>query len=272
MQQTLAEFLHAPFGRQDLEVKKLDYDRKYSEYLRDNKIRMESFTEIEGSYYYHLTVPSESAKDTGYRYDVVIRFYTPNDKVARESTLKNYCVQFFSNSPSFIYKYAVLYKRNGALIESLYDKLNPEYADTLPENTNKTLEVSFDKSIYFTVRYLLDHSFRYLSKIGMIMRLKKTPHAFFTGIRDVETIRLERMLISEEKRLQKEEKRYKDKKGPKAPADPSKRNAIKDTLADKSNPGIRVVNPKKATKRTSGLSASKRVAKKRASRTTYRPM
>lgn len=271
MQQTLAEFLHAPFGRQDLELKKTDYDRKYNEYLRDNKIRLESFTEIEGSYYYHLTIPSESAKDSGYRYDVVIRFFATNEKVEKESTLKNYCVQFFSNSPSFIYKYAVLYKRNGALIESLYDKLNPEYADTLPENTNKTLEVSFDKSIYFSVRFLLDHSFRYLSKIGMIIRLKKAPSAFFIGIRDVETIRLERMLITEEKRLQKEEKRYKEKKGPKAPADPSKRNAIKDTLSDKANPGIRVISPKKASKRTSGVSASKRVSKKTAKRTTYRP-
>ena len=91
----------------------------------------------------------------------------------KENTLKNYYVQFFSNSPSFIYKYAVLYKRNGALIENLYDKLNPEYADTLPETTNKTLEVSFDKSIYFTVRFLLDYRFSYLNKIGMIMRLKK---------------------------------------------------------------------------------------------------
>ena len=272
MQQTLSEFLHAPFGRQDLELKKSDYDRKYNEYLHANKIRMEAFTEVEGTYYYHLTVPSESAKDSGYRYDVAIRFYAPDEKVRKENTLKNYYVQFFSNSPSFIYKYAVLYKRNGALIENLYDKLNPEYADTLPETTNKTLEVSFDKSIYFTVRFLLDHSFRYLTKIGMILRLKKSTHAFFSGIRDVETIRLERMLISEEKRLQREEKRYKEKKGPKAPADPSKRNAIKDTLADKSNPGIRVVTPKKAGKRTSGISASRKVTKKRATRTTYRPM
>ena len=47
MQQTLSEFLHAPFGRQDLEIKKLDYDRKYNEYLQSNKIRMEAFTEVE---------------------------------------------------------------------------------------------------------------------------------------------------------------------------------------------------------------------------------
>lgn len=271
MQQTLQEFLHAPFGRQDLELKKQDYEKRYQEYLRDNKIVFEAFTEVEGSYYYHLTVPSESAKDKDYRYDVVIRFYTPDKKIASENTLKNYYVQFFSNSPSFIYKYAVLYKRNGFLIESLYDKLNPEYADTLPETTNKTLEVSFDKSIYFCVRYLLDHTFRFLTKIGMIVRKKKTMHTFFTGIRDVETVRLERMLISEEKRLQKEEAKYKTGRGDKAPANPSKKNAIKDTLADKSNSGIRVINAKKATKRTSGITPSRKTGKKTAKRTTYRP-
>lgn len=270
MQQTLREFLHAPFGRQDLEIKKNDYEKRYQEYLRDNKIVFEAFTEVEGSYYYHLTVPSESAKTNGYRYDVVIRFYAPDKKVASENNLKNYYVQFFSNSPGFIYKYAVLYKRNGALIEMLYDKLNPEYADTLPETTNKTLEVSFDSSIYFCVRYLLDHSFRFLSKIGMIVRKKKGTHAFFSGIRDVETIRLERMLITEERRLQKEEQKYKPGRGDKAPADPSKKNAIKDTLRDRSS-GINVVTAKRGTKHTSGISASKRTPKKTARRTTYRP-
>ena len=106
----------------------------------------------------------------------------------------------------------------------------------------------------------------------MDLGFEKTQNGILSRNRNGGTIRLERMLISEEKRLQREEKRYKEKKGPKAPADPSKRNAIKDTLADKSNPGIRVVTPKKAGKRTSGISASRKATKKRATRTTYRPM
>ena len=57
MKQTLSEFLHAPIWRQDLEITNLDYDSKYSDYLHATKIRLEAFTEGEGTYYFHLTVP-----------------------------------------------------------------------------------------------------------------------------------------------------------------------------------------------------------------------
>ena len=267
--QTLDEFLRAPFGRQDLGPKIQEYQSKYSIYLRDNKIRLVAYTEVEGAYYLHVTVPSESAKEESYRYDVVLRFFATADDVKREGSLRNYYVQFFSNSPSFIYKYAVLYKRHGALIEFLYSKLNPEYADTLPEKTNQSLEISFDKSIYFAAKYLSQHKFRYLNKMGILLQKKKSAKVFFAGIRDFETVKLERLLISEEKRLQKEEKKYHDRKSP-APPDSNRKNAIKDTLRDQKNPGIRVVTKQTAKRSTSGVNRTKTVAKKTARKTTYR--
>ena len=97
--QTLDEFLREPFGRQDLLDKITDYESRYQIYLRDNKIRLVAYTEVEGSYYLHVTVPSESAKEESYRYDVVLRFFTTSDRIRKESSLRNYYVQFFSNKP-----------------------------------------------------------------------------------------------------------------------------------------------------------------------------
>lgn len=267
--QTLSEFLRSPFGRQDLELKNQEYERKYTDFLSENRIRLVAYTIIEGSYYMHLKVPSESAKAENYYYDVVIRFFALSKEVESQASLRNYYVQFFSNSPSFIYKYAVLYRKHGALIEFLFDKMNPEYADTLPEKTNQSMEISYDKSIYFAVRYLLDHKFRYLNKLGSLLQKKRSPKVFLAAIRDFETVRLERMLITEEQRLQREHKKFKEKKT-KTPATSSKKFAIQDALADNAKPGIRIVSAKKATKSTAtGKASIRKATKKTARRTTF---
>ena len=264
--QTLGEFLRTPFGRQDLALKIHKYDDKYREFLNANKIQVVAFTEVEGAYYIHVQVPSESAKSQKYRYDVVLRFFTNDPVIEKQDHFQNYYVQFFSNSPSFIYKYAVLYKQHGALIEFLYDKLNPEYADMLPTTSNKDLEISFDKSIYYAAKYIGDHKFRYMTKLGHILHRKKSPRLFFAGIRDFETVQLERQLIAEEQRLAREMKKYKakSKRGPKAPPSPGRKYAIKNTLQDKKNPGIRVVTKQKSTAKIG------RRTKIQPKRTTYR--
>ena len=267
--QTLQSFLRTPFGRQDMGDKLQDYEQRYRKYYQSNRIRVVVMTEVEGSYYLHLEVPSESAKEQHYKYDVVIRFFTPDPHTAREGSLRNYYVQFFSNSPSFIYRYAVLYKQHGALIEFLYDKMSKEHMDQLPTKANSSMELSFDKSIYFACKYLSERKFRYLNKFGMLLQKKKSPAAFFAGIKDFETVRLERMLITEEKRLQKETEKAKKKKS--APPSSSKKFAIQDTLRDHQNPGITYahkVTAKKSTRK--GTVTSTRVQKKTARKTTYR--
>lgn len=268
--QTLEEFLRYPFGRQDLMLKMHKYDEQYRIFLNASKIRVVAFTEVEGAYYIHVQVPSESAKDQKYHYDVVFRFFTNDPDIEKQDNFRNYYVQFFSNSPSFIYRYAVLYKKHGALIEFLYDKLNPEYADTLPTTSNKDLEISFDKSIYFAAKYLSDHKFRFMTKLGRILQRKRSPRVFFAGIRDFETVQLERQLIAEEQKLSKEMKRYKER-GRQAPPSTSRKHAIRDTLQNKKNSGIRVVTKQTATRSTSNTTTSSGKRKKvYPKRTTYR--
>lgn len=179
--QTITEFLASPFNLgQDIE-KDRKYYYRYKELMSKSKIYVEGYTSISDDYYIHLKIPSES-NDTMY-YDVVIRFFYPATSKLTDN-LKNYYIQFFSNSPGFMFKYAVLYKINGYLIEDLYNKMDPEYMDTLPTKSNPNLKLdnAYDSTIYFACKFLSEHNFMYLSKFGIILQKKKTPDEFFKAI------------------------------------------------------------------------------------------
>ena len=200
--QTLTEFVVSPFGNRD--VQKYDeYESKYKEFILSNRIRVYGMCIVEGSYYFHIKVPSESktSKDGKYEYDVVIRFFTENTDISKEGHLRNYNIQFFSNSPSFIYKYAYLYKKEGYLINALYNKLDPSYFNTPPEKSNPDMKLSYDKSIYFACRYLSDKQFRYLDKKGHILNKKIDSKKFFSNISDFKSIKMDQAILSEEKKL-----------------------------------------------------------------------
>lgn len=202
--QTLEKFLQQPFGSANADRTKL---QKYSQMYSENtqKIELYSHTKIEDSYYFHVKIPSESNKDQKVYYDVIIRFFTNDDRIKKSSSLNEYYIQFFSNSPGFIYNYAVLYKQNGFLIEQLYTKMDPQYFNKLPVKTNKKLDLSYDKSIYFACRFLVEHRFRVLSKIGSHLGGKSlSPQQFFQGIKDFQTVKMEQDLISLERKANKE--------------------------------------------------------------------
>lgn len=177
--QTIGEFMRSPLNNSNSNSKQSDYDKKYELFKNTNKLKVGGFTSIGDTYFIHMIIPSDSNPDRNY--DVIIKF-SPPDGYERTTSLRYYYIQFFSNSPGFIYKYAVLYKEHGLLIEELYNKMDPEYMNTLPSKTNSSMDLSYDKSIYFVCRFLSDHQFRYLSKIGPLAMHKKTPENFFRDI------------------------------------------------------------------------------------------
>ena len=121
--QTIEEFLKAPFGNE--EPKNQDFEQKYKKLYADKRISLVALTQIDDDYLLHLSVGSDTNPTEAY--DVVLLFFTDNETIKKEITFKNYYVKFFSNSPSFIYKYAVLYRQNGFLIDMLYDKMDEKY-------------------------------------------------------------------------------------------------------------------------------------------------
>jgi hypothetical protein len=199
--QTITGFLMSPFKNGGNVERDATYDSKYRSFVTTNKIKVFAMCVIEDSYYIHVKVPSESQKDGKYEYDVVIRFFTDNPEVQAQETLRNYYVQFFSNSPSFMYQYAYLYNKEGFLIETLYNKLDADYIDTPPEKTNANMTKSYDKSIYFACRFLSEQKFRYLNKKGHLMSKKVDDSKFFSNISDFKSVKLDQALMSEERKL-----------------------------------------------------------------------
>ena len=200
--QTLREFLDRPF-KQPNELKHLKYESRYLSYKKANKIKIQAVLEFEKNYFIHLTVPSESQKGASH-YDVVIQFFTPDKHVERELTLENYYVQFFSNSPGFVYKYAALYKLEGYLIESLFDKFQPGVLDTLPDKANKDYELYYDSSIYYAGRFLLDNKTRTMSKLNIKIFRIKNVEKFFSDVQDIESMGIIRDATKFEISLKKE--------------------------------------------------------------------
>ena len=198
--QTLSEFLQAPFGNKLPIIN--EYDKPYQELRSRQKIAVTGYTKIDDSYYIHIEIGSTTNKEIGY--DVVIQFFTTDPSVKRERSLHNYQIQFFSNSPSFIYKYAALYKLNGYLIDALYNKMDPDYMDQLPEKSNPKMELMWDKSIYYACKFIYEHKYSLLWKTGIILNKQIKPEKFFNDIQGFNDIKDKTELINLQKSLQKE--------------------------------------------------------------------
>jgi hypothetical protein len=239
--QTIEQFLAAPFGKE--EVKSNEYEDKYQNLMRNKRIQMVAHTQIDDDYLLHLSVGSDTnLKDS---YDVVLLFFTDNEELKKERTFRNYYVKFFSNSPSFIYQYAALYKQNGFLIDMLYEKMDQEYADKLPEQTNQSHKMSYDKSIYSACRFLIDQKINAFSKFVQGF-MKKKPDEFFREIRDFQDIKMTSEIRSMDRKINKElENNKKQRKESRAKGKrvPSKTPATKINTAKRST----VTNSKNKT-------------------------
>ena len=278
--QTLSEFVNAPFGTKN-EQKRTQYEGRYLSFIKSNKIRVESAIEFEENYFVHLKVPSESQKGETL-YDVVVQFFTPDELIKKELTLSHYYVQFFSNSPGFVYKYASLYKLQGYLIESLCEKFEIGTLDTLPDKTNSSYELGYDSSIYYACRYILDNKTRLMGKLNLKIVKKKTPERFFEDIQDTEEIglmrdvtNLQKSIKSEIKKdtalsLQQEQKLKKNKKFAKdIQRSKNIKHAVTTTMHDDGNASSRKL-PKLFTGESSSAKVVSKSVKKTPKRTTHK--
>ena len=184
--QTLEEYLFKPFGIADSDQDKI-LGPKYLQ-CKD-KIKLKDYAVYDDDYYIHIVIPSESTE--GKFYDVILQFFYPDDSVKTFGSLNKYFVQFFSTSPSFIYKYAALYKLHGYLIDVLQEKLDPDYADRLPDKTNKDYKMSYDKSLYFACRFLYENRFSYMMKAGLKLQKKVQLESMINSIVPVNMVKLD---------------------------------------------------------------------------------
>ena len=141
------------------------YIPKYNSYIARHKLipfKMYRDHKEHEEYLFHFQ--AESDKNPEVIYDIVIRFYTTEATVKQEPTLKNYKLQFFSNSPGFVFTYAYVYNKYGLLINDLIDKLDQTALANTPSKTNPRLGVGYDYSIFYCLRYLILNSFYLVKK------------------------------------------------------------------------------------------------------------
>ena len=194
--QTIVEFLQNPFRSRDNQIKNLGYDERYKNFIAKHKIIYQATTTLGDDYYIHCKVPSETIANV--YYDVVLRFFTDNIISKTNRMLTAYNVQFFSNSPAFMYKHAYIYNKAGYLIDTLYDKIDATYINTPPKDGNETK--SYENTIYYVCKFLLDNRYSFLSKNDMVKRKEVKVDKFFNSINDFKTKKLERFLIDNEKK------------------------------------------------------------------------
>ena len=273
--QTIGEFLDSPFGnKRGYDTEKLE--KKFLEFNGAKKFYCENWSEDSDMYLIHIKIPSESQE--GRFYDVVIQFFTDDNDISKQNSLEKYYIQFFSNSPSFIYKYAALYKVHGYLIDSLYDKMDQEYSNMLPDKANPNYDMSWDKSIYFACRFLKANAMTILRKPTLklfkhvpLRTLIKSIKGFEETMADAELFRLEQDVKKEtakEKNIAKEQRKALLRKVNPFSHFKDKIKAKDNTLSEDSPKSVTIKKPKakkKATTFTStdGTKRSVHVIKKK---------
>lgn len=213
--QTLSQFITKPMHTAESLENDNKLDMMYRKLISSKGVKLEAVTEVEKSYYYHIKIKSDSQEKQGndYWYDVVIRFFTDDPTIEMQNHLKGYYIQFYSNSPSFVYQYAYLYKREGFLIEELYGKLDKETLDNPPKVRNSAEKLSYDKSLYCACRFLSDGKFRLLNKNGTISTKKKNSKEFFKAVSDWQSVRFDQELLNSERKLSKTLEQTKQRQG-----------------------------------------------------------
>ena len=184
----IRDFYNNPAGKGvsvlNLTSAKKDFDRRYSENVKKIYYFVYQSKDI---YYIHCKIPSSV---NHIYYDTVVKF-SPNNK-STGSTLLDMDVSFFSNSPSFLYTYANAYFKHKMFINELRKRLSSKILKTISEQKNPYQIVSYDYSIYFTVKFILDNG---LTDIRYIDDIKKGKfNDLLKNIDDWENIQLERSI------------------------------------------------------------------------------
>lgn len=253
--QTLNEFILNPFGN-GKDDKRLSLEQEYTKIKK--QIRVIGYSQVDDDALIHIKIPSDSHQNQ--YYDVVILFFTDDNSVKNGMTLKNYYVKFFSNSPGFIYKYASLYKKYGFLIDVLYDKLDNDYIDKMPEKSNATFDMYYDKSIYCACRLIQDNSFTLMNKLGIITQHKKNIDKFVKDISSFENIKFGNELKELDKGINRElaKKKNENKNNRKRNSSNVKRAG----LTTASNKNISIVKKKTGGGKKSKVVSTKSTIKK----------
>lgn len=178
---TLGQYLENPTGTKynsfmNLSMVRDTLDERYLRLQKEGtKVELKFYKKDSNTIYVHALVPSESYK---LKYDVVLEVKMDGN------LLKNQMFRVFSNSPSFVYTYAYVFNIHGLLIDELTNKYEKEVLTKQPVQKNYYKVISYEKSLYFAITYLLSE-YQYTSDIdkeAKTLKKEKESNVLFNSI------------------------------------------------------------------------------------------
>lgn len=156
---TLDQFLTNPTGKGSSMMArrdkiKDDLSNRYYKMLKENGGKLNYRVYIDDNeYIFYFKIPSETFKDL--YYDVVLEFVCHEKKFSKFSTINDYSINFFSNSPHMTFTYTYVLNENGLLVSFLRNIKYSKYALThRPKVTNPIEIFGFEKSCYYACMYI----------------------------------------------------------------------------------------------------------------------
>ena len=125
-------------------------DLRYDKVIEEHpKFKLDVYKKGNDILYVHMKIPSESFD---LNYDVVIELPNISGTVIRDSTFR-----VFNNTPSFLYTYTYVYNLYNLLIDDFKSLYNKEALTKEPVMKNYIKIISYEKSLYYAITYLLSH-------------------------------------------------------------------------------------------------------------------
>lgn len=258
LRQTFAEFLDNPMGKgshaitsRSLIVQNLR-DR-FAVMVKAKKPFKHTVWEAKTGYYVHVVVPTE-APDRNNTYDVVLHFTVPEDRpdVAKQPTLRDYDISFFSNSPSFVYTHAYAFNFYDAFVDELGNRYDRQVLKNAPVLRNPAIILNYEKTIVYAMLYMELHDL--LNKKLLLTKQKQyNGKSFASSIRTTAKVEMERKV---------ETANQKQKEGPKKPEVRSvPRGTLprtKPSAVSRTTPKSKMSAASSKTKRSSRITGSRR--------------
>lgn len=126
----------------------LSLDSQYESIKSSLKVKRYKLTD--GTLIAHVRIPSRKAMHVSY--DVVFEFM-PETSGAKHVKLSDTPLKCFSNCPSFVYRYAAKFYKDGLLCAWLRDRYERESLEQ-PKKTATPVELMAERSLYIAAKHL----------------------------------------------------------------------------------------------------------------------
>lgn len=156
--QNIRDYLDNPMGKgsnalMSRQLIRDDLRNRYEKLDKSKKIKMKAYR-AGSDYYFHVFIPSEDIERDN-TYDVVIKFL--HEKELVQTSIADWKIQIFSNSPGFTYTYAYVCALNGILVEELAAKFDRMVLTNPPVTRNPGEIINYEKTTFFAMQHLLDN-------------------------------------------------------------------------------------------------------------------